>query len=156
MAFLGNFTSLSEATLQTEHLQLSAHQLDPKSSSAEAAELAKNHHGCQPRCQGFDCATRRCGISPHPSPSHPPLTHIHKFRGEFEGRCLKAKIPGGAREDEPKIDVDYVSIRIQQDVAVVPVRERGNLPLNFASACTAPGAAALSAPRISLLYLGTK
>lgn len=59
-----------------------------------------------------------------------PLTHIHKFSGEFEGRRLKAKIPGGTGKDEPKIDVDDVSICIQQDVAVVPEQERGKPPLN--------------------------
>lgn len=104
----------------------------------------------------FDCATQRRETTPHPSPSRPPLAYIHKFRGEFEGRRLKAKIPGGTGEDEPKIDVDYVSICIQQNVPVVPVRERENFALNFASACTAPGAAALAAPRIFLLYPGTK
>lgn len=121
--FLGNFTSLSEPTQQTEHPQLSAHQLGPKSSSAEAADPAKNCHGVNPAAKG-STATRHWD---HPSPSRPLLTYIHKFCGEFEGRRLKAKIPGGAGEDKPKIDVDYVSIRIQQDVAIVPAQERGNL-----------------------------
>lgn len=53
----------------------------------------------------------------------PPFTHIHEFRGELEGRRLKAEIPGGAGQDEPEVDVDDVSVRIQQDVAVVPARE---------------------------------
>lgn len=80
-----------------------------------------------------------------------PLTHIHKFSGEFEGRRLKAKIPGGTGKDEPKINVDDVSICIQQDVAIVPEQERGKPPLNPRCA----HGPRLPPPRIFLLHTGT-
>lgn len=62
--FLGNFTSLSEPTWQTERPQLSAHQLGPKSSSAEAAELANNCHGVNPAAKGSTLPPDT-GITPH-------------------------------------------------------------------------------------------
>lgn len=47
------------------------------------------------------------------------FTHINKLGREFEGRCLKAQVFRGAGEDEAEVDVDDVSFRVQQDVAVV-------------------------------------
>lgn len=48
------------------------------------------------------------------------VTHIHKLRGQLEGRCFKPKVFGRAGKDEAKVDVDDVALRVQQDVPVVP------------------------------------
>lgn len=47
-------------------------------------------------------------------------TYVNKLRGELEGRRLETQISGGAGEDEPEVDMDDVSVRVQQDIAVVP------------------------------------
>lgn len=58
----------------------------------------------------------------HPFLSFP--THIHKLRGQLEGRGLKAQVSGRTGQDEAEVDVDDVAVGVQEDVPVVS-EERG-------------------------------
>ena len=50
------------------------------------------------------------------------ITHLNKLGCQFERRTLKAKVvSGGVGQDEPKVDVDDVSLRVQENVAIVSV-----------------------------------
>lgn len=47
------------------------------------------------------------------------MTHIHKFAGELKSGGFKAQVPGRAGQDEAKVNVDYVALRVQEDVSIV-------------------------------------
>ena len=50
------------------------------------------------------------------------ITHLNKLGCQFERRTLKAKVvSGGVGQNEPKVDVDDVSLRVQENVAIVSV-----------------------------------
>ena len=50
------------------------------------------------------------------------FTHLNKFWCQFEGRALEAKVVSwGMSQDEPKVNVDDVTLRVQEDIPVVSV-----------------------------------
>lgn len=49
-------------------------------------------------------------------------THVHELSSQLEGRRLEAQVFRRAGQDEAKVDVDDVSLCVQQDVPVVPER----------------------------------
>ena len=51
--------------------------------------------------------------------------HLSKLFGEFEGRALEAEIVSGrVSQHKAKVNVDDVSLRVHQDVAIVPADSR--------------------------------
>lgn len=49
-------------------------------------------------------------------------THdFNKLGRQLEGTRLKSQIPWGRREDETEVDVDQMSIRVKQNIAIVPI-----------------------------------
>ena len=52
--------------------------------------------------------------------------YLHEFLGELEVGELKAEVvAGGTGQDEAKVNVDQVAIRVQQDVAVMSAEGEG-------------------------------
>ena len=47
--------------------------------------------------------------------------HGHELGGELEGGALEAEVLGRAGEDEAVVDVDEVTLAVQEDVAVVTI-----------------------------------
>ena len=47
----------------------------------------------------------------------------HVLVCEFEGRRLEGEVARAHAEDKAKVDVDYVAVRVEQDVTVVAVLE---------------------------------
>ena len=48
------------------------------------------------------------------------FSYLYKFMGQFEGRVLKAEVfAWRTGENETKVDVDDVTFRVEQNVAVV-------------------------------------
>ena len=58
------------------------------------------------------------------------FTHLYKLFGEFKGGALKAQVvPGRIGQDETKVNVNQVSLRVQQDVAIVSEENRRKFKL---------------------------
>lgn len=50
-----------------------------------------------------------------------PAQYLNKLMGQLERRVLKSQIfPRRDGQDEPKVNVNYVSLRVQQNVAIMP------------------------------------
>ena len=47
--------------------------------------------------------------------------HGHELGGELEGGALEAEVLGRAGEDEAVVDVDEVTLAVQEDIAVVTI-----------------------------------
>lgn len=49
-----------------------------------------------------------------------PAQYLNKLMGQLERRVLKSQIfPRRDGQDEPKVNVNYVSLRVQQNVAIM-------------------------------------
>ena len=47
--------------------------------------------------------------------------HGHELGGELEGGALEAEVLGRAGEDEAVVDVDEVTLAVQEDIAVMTI-----------------------------------